>query len=182
MSDKGLISVEHVKRLIQHLDNKSKEETIRATSAEEELRRMLGGKSIVYLSQAEYDDLSEEEKEDPTKIYFITDAENVEHVHSNKEFLDSLSQELLDTKADKSELFSGSYNDLTNKPEIPTKTSQLTNDSNFLTSIPSTYVTESEMNTYIDNKLSGLTMIRITRSEYDALATKDPNTLYLITN
>lgn len=29
--------------------------------------------------------------------------------------------------------FSGSYNDLTNKPTIPTKTSQLTNDSGFLT-------------------------------------------------
>ncbi len=30
--------------------------------------------------------------------------------------------------------FSGNYNDLTNKPTIPTKTSQLTNDSGFLTS------------------------------------------------
>ena len=33
-----------------------------------------------------------------------------------------------------------------NKSDIPTKTSQLTNDSNFLTSIPSEYVTESELN------------------------------------
>ena len=32
--------------------------------------------------------------------------------------------------------FSGSYNDLTNKPTIPTKTSDLTNDSGFLTSAP----------------------------------------------
>ena len=29
--------------------------------------------------------------------------------------------------------FSGDYNDLTNKPTIPSKTSDLTNDSNFLT-------------------------------------------------
>ena len=29
--------------------------------------------------------------------------------------------------------FSGDYNDLTNKPTIPTKTSELTNDSGFLT-------------------------------------------------
>lgn len=48
--------------------------------------------------------------------------------------------------AKKTELFSGSYNDLTNKPTIPTKTSQLTNDSGFLTSIPSEYITETELN------------------------------------
>jgi len=33
--------------------------------------------------------------------------------------------------------FSGSYNDLSNKPTIPTATSQLTNDSGFITSAPS---------------------------------------------
>jgi len=33
-------------------------------------------------------------------------------------------------------LFSGSYSDLTNKPVIPTKTSELSNDSGFITSIP----------------------------------------------
>lgn len=36
-------------------------------------------------------------------------------------------------KADKTELFSKSYNDLTDKPTIPSKISQLTNDSGFLT-------------------------------------------------
>ena len=41
--------------------------------------------------------------------------------------------------------FSGSYNDLSNKPDIPTKTSELTNDSNFLTSIPEEYVTDTEL-------------------------------------
>ena len=35
---------------------------------------------------------------------------------------------------------------MTNKPTIPTKTSQLTNDSGFITSIPSEYVTETELN------------------------------------
>ena len=39
--------------------------------------------------------------------------------------------------------FSGSYNDLSNKPTIPSKTSDLTNDSNFITS--------SEFNTHINN-------------------------------
>lgn len=39
----------------------------------------------------------------------------------------------------------GSYNDLTDKPTIPTKTSELTNDSGFITSIPEEYVTETEL-------------------------------------
>lgn len=41
--------------------------------------------------------------------------------------------------------FSGNYNDLSNKPTIPSKTSQLTNDSGFLTSVPTEYVTETEL-------------------------------------
>lgn len=45
------------------------------------------------------------------------------------------------TVALKSELFSGDYNDLTNKPTIPTKTSDLTNDSGFITGITSSDVT-----------------------------------------
>ena len=53
-------------------------------------------------------------------------------------------------KVDKSELSSvatsGSYDDLINKPIIPSKTSDLTNDSGYLNSIPSEYVTETELN------------------------------------
>lgn len=41
--------------------------------------------------------------------------------------------------------FTGSYNDLLNKPTIPTKTSDLTNDSDFLTAIPEEYVTDTEL-------------------------------------
>lgn len=41
---------------------------------------------------------------------------------------------------------SGSYNDLTDTPTIPTKTSELENDSNYLTSVPEEYVTETELN------------------------------------
>lgn len=60
------------------------------------------------------------------------------------------------------------YNQLTNKPQInsvelsgnksledlgvPTKTSELTNDSGFLTSIPDEYVTETELNAGLGNK------------------------------
>ena len=46
----------------------------------------------------------------------------------------------------KSVAFTGSYNDLTNKPTIPSKTSELNNDSGFLTAVPNEYVTETELN------------------------------------
>lgn len=41
--------------------------------------------------------------------------------------------------------FTGSYTDLSNNPDIPTKTSELSNDSGFLTSVPSEYVTDTEL-------------------------------------
>lgn len=47
------------------------------------------------------------------------------------------------------EKFSGSYNDLTDKPTIPTvptKVSAFANDTGYLTSVPSEYITESELN------------------------------------
>lgn len=47
---------------------------------------------------------------------------------------------------------SGAYADLSGKPTIPTKTSQLQNDSGFLTSVPAQYVTETEMNTALASK------------------------------
>ena len=42
--------------------------------------------------------------------------------------------------------FSGNYDDLNGKPKIPTKTSELTNDSGYIKEIPSEYVTETELN------------------------------------
>ena len=48
-----------------------------------------------------------------------------------------------------------SLNTKANTSDIPTKTSKLTNDSGFLTSIPSEYVTEQEMNEAIANVSSG---------------------------
>ena len=42
---------------------------------------------------------------------------------------------------------SGSYTDLKDKPTIPNKTSQLTNDSGYLSSIPNEYVVSSDLKT-----------------------------------
>lgn len=92
---------------------------------------------------------------------------------------------------------SGSYNDLTNKPTIPTKTSQLTNDSGFLTSVPSEYVTESELNAkgYATtsqiptslpanggnaNTVGGYTIWVGTQAQYNAIASKSSTTIYMI--
>lgn len=55
---------------------------------------------------------------------------------------------------DKPTLFSGSYNDLTNQPTIPAKTSQLTNDSGFITSGA---LTDYALKTEIPTKTSDLT-------------------------
>ena len=67
------------------------------------------------------------------------------HNHTNKTVLDGITSAKVNEWNNKS-TFNGNYNSLTNKPTIPTKTSQLTNDSNFLTSVPSEYVTDSELN------------------------------------
>lgn len=66
----------------------------------------------------------------------------------------SITNEDISNWNNKSE-FSGSYNDLTNKPAIPsvpTNVSSFTNDAGYLTSIPNEYVTETELN----NAISGL--------------------------
>lgn len=60
--------------------------------------------------------------------------------------------------------FSGSYNDLSNKPSIPSKTSDLTNDSDFQTASQVNtaitgkgYQTASQVSTAISNAISGIT-------------------------
>ena len=67
------------------------------------------------------------------------------HSHSNKTVLDAITSVKVQSWDNKS-TFSGDYNDLTNKPSIPTKVSQLTNDKGYITTIPSEYVTETELN------------------------------------
>ena len=71
-----------------------------------------------------------------------------EHTHSNKTVLDGITEENISSWSAKSD-FSGNYNDLTNKPVIPTvptDISELNNDVGYITSIPSEYVTETELN------------------------------------
>ncbi len=108
------------------------------------VNEMLGGKKLVYLTQAEYDILTEEEKNNVDIVYNITDSSDLSdlHQHANKEVLDGITAEKVTSWDNKSD-FDGNYNSLTNKPTIPSKTSELVNDS--------TYVTESGVLEIIEN-------------------------------
>lgn len=79
-------------------------------------------------------------------------------------------QTALNLKANNSDLAtvakSGSYNDLIDKPTIPTKTSDLDNDSGFLTNIPEEYVTKTELSTDLAKK-TDVTSIPTKTSDLD---------------
>ena len=66
------------------------------------------------------------------------------HEHENKNILDSITEEKINSWNNKS-TFDGNYNNLTNKPNIPTKVSELQNDSNYISEIPNEYITETEL-------------------------------------
>ena len=102
--NKKLLTADQLKRLAQGLDSRIDsavlKENTRATKEETKLdtkinntTEMLGGKSFVYLTSVEYERLSDANKNDESKVYIITDAEDVSHKHDNKDFLDKLSDE-----------------------------------------------------------------------------------------
>ena len=72
------------------------------------------------------------------------------HEHENKNILDGITEEKINSWNNKSS-FDGNYNNLTNKPNIPTHTSNLQNDSGFISEIPSEYITETELENTINN-------------------------------
>lgn len=102
--NKKLLTADQLKRLAQSLnsriDSAVLKENTRATKEETRLEtkindttEMLGGKSFVYLTSVEYESLSDADKNDESKVYIITDAEDISHSHDNKDFLDRLSDE-----------------------------------------------------------------------------------------
>ena len=113
-----------------------------------------------------------------------------------------LTEQDISGKADKSELFSGNYNDLTNKPSIPdayshpashpasmitglhtVATSGSYNDLANKPTIPSVagLASETYVNEQINTRLNSLKIETLTQAEYDALVTKDANAIYIIT-
>jgi hypothetical protein len=75
------------------------------------------------------------------------------HSHSNKNVLDGITTSKI-TEWNNKSTFDGNYNSLTNKPTIPTKTSQLSNDSGFITTVPSEYINETKLQVHTDQVLS----------------------------
>ena len=75
------------------------QEQIDSMATDEELlevKSMLGGKAIRYITQAEFNELSEEEKANPEISWVITDFEDKSHEHNNMDILDSITQEQID--------------------------------------------------------------------------------------
>lgn len=114
-------NLNNLDKLSKALNNRCKElideEKARAIAEEQILQAeiditkdMFGGKSIKYVTQAEYDILTEDEKNSDTVTYFITDAVDLSHEHENKEFLDNLAARNISI-GNKSQLFDG-VNDL----------------------------------------------------------------------
>ena len=66
------------------------------------INNKLDGKTFKFLTQAEYDVLSEDEKNNETIEYHITDAIENSHTHTNKEVLDKINED-----TDGSLLFNG---------------------------------------------------------------------------
>lgn len=101
--------------------------------------------------------------------------------------------------------FSGDYNDLTNKPTIPTvptNVSDFTNDAGYITNADITGKADTTAVTQVNDVLTAHTtnttihvtsaekaewdskaeVIELTQAQYDALVTKDPDVLYVISD
>lgn len=101
--------------------------------------------------------------------------------------------------------FSGDYNDLTNKPTIPTvptNISDFTNDAGYITNADITGKADTSAVTAVSDALTAHTantsvhvtaaekaewnskaeVIELTQAQYDALVTKDPDVLYVISD
>lgn len=101
----------------------------------------------------EYVETIIEDTEESEVIEFYEDSDESLKIFENvlnevdptvPSWVKGITEENINNWNNKSE-FSGDYNDLTNSPLIPTKTSQLENDNGYLNKIPSEYVTDEEL-------------------------------------
>ena len=108
------------------------------------LSKALGGSSNTEIDLSNYATISDlngkVDKVTGKSLVLDTEISKI-HEHTNKTVLDSITDNKISEWNNKSN-FTGSYNDLIDKPTIPTKVSQLTNDSNYTTQ------------TYVQNKIA----------------------------
>lgn len=108
------------------LDSRSIVNTIAERDAHVSGNRAYAGMSVYVLeNQKEY-------RYTGTEWVEILNDLSAVHEHTNKNVLDNITLEDISNWNAKSD-FSGSYNDLTDKPTIPTNVSQLTNDLSLVT-------------------------------------------------
>ena len=151
MNDK-IVSLDALDKIAKELRQKSLADIEQQEESIQRVEDMFGGKSLRYITQEEYNNLAEEEKNRMDIVWNIIDAEEP----ASKEYVDNaIAQASIGGEIDtsgfalKTELFSKDYNDLINKPTIPTvptNVSSFNNDAGYISSIPAEYITESELN------------------------------------
>ena len=210
-----LTNLNNLDKLSKALDARYKElideEKARALAEEQALqaeiditKEMFGGKSIKYVTQVEYDNLSEAEKNSDTVTYFITDAVDLSHEHENKEFLDNLAARNI-AIGNKSQSFDG-VNDLVysiedigaapavhnhddlyyTETEIDTKIEDINEGINEQVAGLQTSIANKADQSYVDEKLEVVDALTLngysiwvgTTAELEAIETRDPNTIY----
>ncbi len=143
-------------------------------------------KGIVYLTEQQYAEMYNNKTIDEDTQY-VTDQEPVYSTYEVDAIAKSLQDQITSSAGGEftKVLVDGVYQPTfdadtkANASDIPTKTSDLTNDSGFLTSIPSEYVTETELNNAVSTKanLSDIKSINdkipTTASSTNQLADKD---------
>ena len=164
------ISTSNLRKLADALQARYKElvvdEKERAMEAENNLQakvditqNMLGGKSIVYMTQNEFDSLTEAEKNDNSKTYFITDAVDLSHEHENKDFLDNLEARNI-TIGNSTKVFDGARDISYSLDEIGVASKEHNHDDK--------YYTETEIDGIIENVNDSLNTA-IVNSKNDAI-------------
>ena len=208
MNDEKLVSLNNLDKLSKSLNAHYKEmiqeESDKAMAEIEATKSMLDGKSIKYVTQAEYDNLSEAEKNNDTVVYFITDAVDTFHEHENKEFLDNLAARNI-AIGNKSQTFDG-VNDLVysiedigaapavhnhdglyyTETEIDGKIEDINESINEQVAGLQASIANKADQSYVDEKLevvdastlNGYSLWVGTTEELEAITERDPNTLY----
>ena len=161
-NDSGFITEEDVPSVyaVPYYDSPTEEQKTEIIAAMEAIKADSGAYSVV-MTIGLYDAPAEVMVTDAGAVTLIAMHNHTDESHPTKYVLKLTTAGGIQYWSEEMPTFSGSYNDLTDTPTIPSKTSQLTNDSNFLTSIPSEYVTEEELETkklatetFVTNKIA----------------------------